>query len=93
MPFLTSVGFDPAVCKNYLQDVFRSVVLKDIVKRNGIRDIDLLERIIAYALANVGRTFSATSISRFFKAENRVVAPETVLNYLKACEDAFLCIV
>jgi predicted AAA+ superfamily ATPase len=90
MPFLSSVNFEPEISKNYLQDVFNSVVLKDIVKRNNIRDVDLLERIIAYALANVGKSFSATSISKFFKAENRTVAPETILNYLKACEDAYL---
>lgn len=90
MPFLSSIDFQPEISKNYLQDIFNSVVLKDIVKRNNIRDVDLLERIIAYALANIGRSFSATSISKFFKAENRTVAPETILNYLKACEKAYL---
>lgn len=90
MPFLSSINFEPDVSKNYLQDIFNSVVLKDVVKRNNIRDVDLLERIIAYALANIGRSFSATSISKFFKSENRTVAPETILNYLKACEDAYL---
>ncbi len=90
MPFLSSIHFEPSVIQNYLQDVFNSVVLKDIVKRNKIRDVDLLERIISYALANVGKSFSATSISKFFKAEKRTVAPETILNYLKACEEAFL---
>ena len=90
MPFLTSIDFEPEFSKKYLQDIFNSVVLKDVVKRNNIRDVDLLERIIAYALANVGRSFSATSISKYFKAENRTVAPETILNYLKACEEAYL---
>lgn len=90
MPFLSSIDFEPEFSKNYLRDVFNSVVLKDIVKRNAVRDVDLLERIIAYALANVGRSFSATGISKYFKSENRTVAPETVLNYLKACEEAFL---
>jgi len=90
MPFLSSIGFEPTVSKNYLQDVFNSVVLKDVVKRNNIRDVDLLERIVSYALANIGKSFSATSISKFFKAEKRTVAPETILNYLKACEDAYL---
>lgn len=90
MPFLSSIDFKPEFSKNYLRDVFNSVVLKDIVKRNAVRDVDLLERIIAYALANVGRSFSATGISKYFKSENRTVAPETVLNYLKACEEAFL---
>ena len=90
MPFLSSLNFEPDISKNYLQDVFNSVVLKDIVKRNKIRDVDLLERIISYALTNIGKNFSATSISKFFKSENRQVAPETILNYLKACEDAYL---
>ena len=66
------------------------MVLKDIVKRNNVRDIDLLERIIAYATANVGTTFSATSIVKFFKNEGRIVSTETVLNYLRYCLDAFL---
>jgi len=90
MPFLPTVNFQSDFSKRYLQDVYNSVVLKDIVKRNKIRDVDLLERIISYALANIGKCFSATSISKFLKSESRVVAPETILNYLKACEEAFL---
>ncbi|MCL1873412.1 MAG: ATP-binding protein [Clostridiales bacterium] len=90
MPFLSDLNFEAEISKNYLRDVFNSVVLKDIVKRNKIRDVDLLERIIAYALANIGKSFSATSISKYFKAEKRIVAPETILNYLKACEEAYL---
>ena len=90
MPFLSGVSFEPEISRSYLRDVFNSVVLKDVVKRYNIRDVDLLERIITYVLANIGRAFSATSISKFFKAEKRTVAPETILNYLKACEEAFL---
>jgi len=90
MPFLSRIDFEPEISKNYLRDVFNSVVLKDIVKRNKIRDVDLLEHIISYVLANVGKSFSASSISKFFKAEKRTVAPETILNYLKACEEAYL---
>ena len=90
MPFLINLEFNPAPCNQYLQDVYNSVVLKDIMKRNNIRDVDLLERIIIYMMANVGKTFSATSISKYFKSENRKVSPETVLGYIKACENAFL---
>ena len=64
--------------------------LKDIVKRNNVRDVDMLERIIAYVTANIGTTFSSTAISKYLKNEGRRVSPETVLNYLKACSDAFL---
>jgi len=90
MPFLHSINFEVKESKKYLKDVFNSILLKDVVKRNNIRDVDLLERIVNYVLNNVGKQFSATSISNFFKQEQRVVAPETILNYLKACEEAFL---
>ena len=90
MPYLANLRFEEAPCRQYLTDVFNSVQLKDIVKRNKIRDVDLLERIIAYVMANVGTTFSATAISKFLKNEHRTVSPETVLNYLRACADAYL---
>lgn len=90
MPFLSNLNYQPEPCNQYLQDIYNSVVLKDVMKRNNIRDVDFLERIIMYIFANVGKTFSATSISKYFKSENRSISPETVLNYIKACEDAFL---
>ncbi|MDR2719349.1 MAG: ATP-binding protein [Nitrososphaerota archaeon] len=90
MPFLYVINFEPQESKKYLKDVFNSILLKDIVKRNKIRDVDLLERIVSYVLSNVGKQFSATSISNFFKQEKRIVASETILNYLRACEEAFL---
>lgn len=61
-----------------------------MVKSNCIRDVDLLERSISYITANVGTTFSARAISKYLKSEGRTVAPETILNYIKACEDVFL---
>jgi predicted AAA+ superfamily ATPase len=90
MPYLHNLRYAEAPSRQYLQDVYNSVVLKDVVRRNNIRDVDLLERIISYVCANVGTTFSATSISKYFKNEKRIVATETILNYIKACEDAFL---
>ncbi|TYQ15548.1 UNVERIFIED_CONTAM: hypothetical protein Cloal_2015 [Acetivibrio alkalicellulosi] len=90
MPYLSNLRYAEQPSRQYLQDLYNSVVLKDIVKRNSIRDVDLLERIIAYITANVGTTFSATAISKYLKSEGRTVAPETILNYIKACEDSFL---
>ena len=90
MPFLTNLPDNPSASLQYLKDLYSSVVLKDVVKRNKIRDVDILERIILYVMANVGHTFSARSISSYFKSENRNIAPETILNYLKACADAYL---
>lgn len=90
MPYLSNIRFEKTASIQYLRDLFNSVQLKDIVKRNNIRDVDLLERISAYVMANVGNTFSATSISKFFKSEKRNVAPDTILNYIKYCCDAYL---
>ena len=90
MPYLGSLRYEEEPSRQYLRDVYNSVVLKDIVKRNKVRDVDLLERIIAYVFLNTGTTFSASAISKYFKSEYRKVAPETILSYLKYCEEAFL---
>ncbi|MDO4327598.1 MAG: ATP-binding protein [bacterium] len=90
MPYLSNLRYDETASRQYLRDLFNSVELKDIVKRNNIRDVDMLERIIAYITANIGTTFSSTAISKYLKSEGRAVSPETVLNYIKACTDAFL---
>jgi predicted AAA+ superfamily ATPase len=90
MPFLLNLGLASEPSRQYLRDVYNSVVLKDIVRRHSIRDVDLLERIILYVLANVGHPFSATSISKYFKNEGRCAQPETILNYLNACAQAYL---
>lgn len=90
MPYLAALRYDEAACRQYLQDVYNSVELKDIVKRNNIRDIDMLERILAYITANVGNIFSANVIAKYLKSEGRSMAAETIINYIKACTDAFL---
>ena len=90
MPYLANLRYAEAPSRQYLHDLFNSVQLKDIVRRNKIRDVDLLERIIAYVMANIGTTFSAASLSRYLRSEQRNVAPETILNYIKYCMDAYL---
>ena len=90
MPYLGNLRYEDEPSRQYLTDVFNSVQLKDIVKRNKVRDVDLLERIIAYIMANVGTTFSASSLVKYFKSEQRTVAAETILNYIKYCLDAYL---
>ena len=90
MPFLSNFPDDDSAKSQYLIDIYNSVVLKDVVKRNNIRDVDTLERIVAYAFSNIGHIFSATSLSKYFKSENRKISHDTILNYLKFCSDAFL---
>lgn len=90
MPFLYNLTFKEEASLQYLNDIYSSIILKDITQRNKIRDTDLLERVINYLIMNVGNNFSATSISKFFKSENRKVSVETILNYIKSAEEAFL---
>lgn len=90
MPFLSNIADNPEACNLYLTDIYNSVILKDIVRRHNIRDVDQLERVITYVLANIGHSFSATSLSKYFKSERRTVSHDTILNYTKACADAFL---
>ena len=90
MPYLSRLNYQEEPVRQYLSDLYDSVQLKDIIKRNRVRDVDLLERILAYVMANVGTTFSAGSLAKFFKSEQRSVSPETVLNYIRYCCDAYL---
>ena len=90
MPYLSRLNYQEEPVRQYLSDLYDSVQLKDIIKRNKVRDVDLLERILAYVMANVGTTFSAGSLTKFFKSEQRSVSTETVLNYIRYCCDAYL---
>ena len=90
MPYLANLRYADEPSKQYLNDIYNSVVLNDVVKCNKIRDVDLLSRIIAYVIGNIGSTFASTSIAKFLKNERRTVAPETILNYIRYCTDAYL---
>ena len=90
MPYLANLHFVEEPSRQYLTDVYNSVVLNDVVKRNKIRDIDLLTRIVTYVIGNIGTTFAATSITKFLKNERRTIATDTVLNYIQYCVSAYL---
>ena len=90
MPYLSNLRYAEEPSIQYLTDLFNSVQLKDIVKRNKVRDVDLLERITAYIMSNIGTPFSASSLVKFLKNEKRSVSADTILNYLKYCCDAYL---
>lgn len=73
-----------------VRDIYNSTIFSDIVKRNQIRKIDQLERVVKYTFQNVGNTFSAKSISDYLKSENRKIDNETVYSYLEKLEKAYL---
>lgn len=73
-----------------VRDIYNSTVFSDIVKRNQVRKVDQLERVVKYTFGNVGNTFSAKSISDYLKAEKRTLDNETVYSYLEKLEKAYL---
>ncbi len=73
-----------------VRDIYNSTVFSDIVRRNHIRKLDQFERVVKFVFNNVGKTFSATSISRYLKSEHRAIDNETVYNYLEMLENAYL---
>lgn len=88
MPFLYQFPIDDRSAMQYLNDIYDSIILKDIATRNKVRDIELLKRMIQYFIANIGNTFSASNISKYLKSELRSVSTETIYNYIEYCKTA-----
>ncbi|MDR1721636.1 MAG: ATP-binding protein, partial [Methanobrevibacter sp.] len=88
IPLVLQLNLDDR--KNYLRDLYNSIVLKDILQRRKIREVDLFDKIINFLIDNIGQTFSAKSISKYFKSENRDVSRDTIYNYLIYLQEACL---
>jgi predicted AAA+ superfamily ATPase len=89
-PGLHHLDWDETVLRQYLESIVNTVVLKDIVMRNSIRDVNMLKHIIDFVASNCGNITSAKKISDFSKSQQRVVSPDTVLAYLEYVMNALL---
>jgi hypothetical protein len=90
MPHLSRLTLDDETAFEYLRNVYSTILLKDVVKREGIRNIDFLETLVSYLADNVGNLFSATNISKFLKSQRVGMSPMVIINYLKALSNAFI---
>ncbi len=96
--YLKMGGFPAIHLRDYSQneaytvvnDIYNSTIYKDIVQHSGIRKVEQLERVVKFAFDNVGKTFSAKSISDYLKSQHRSIDIETVYNYLSLLENAFI---
>ncbi len=82
--------YTPDEAYTIVKDIYNSTIFTDIVRRNQIRKVDQLERIVKFSFDNVGRTFSAASVSKYLKSENRAIDNETVYSYLSRLESAYI---
>lgn len=73
-----------------VKDIYNSTIFSDIVRRNQVKKIDQLERVVKYTFNNIGNTFSAKSISNYFKSEQRKIGNETVYSYLEKLQKAYI---
>lgn len=90
MPGLKYFNLEEAVSQKYLNDIYNTVLVKDVLNYNNIRDVDIFNRILSFAMQNIGATFSASAIKNYLKSENRNISVDTVLNYLEYCNKAFV---
>ena len=89
-PGIHHMELDDTVIRQYLQSIYNSVLLKDVIVRNNIRDAAMLDVISKYLIDNSGKITSAKSISDFMKSQKRKVSVDTVLNYIRFNCDALL---
>lgn len=90
LPYLGNLPLQQDVVFEYLRNVYSTIMLKDVVKREGIRNVDFLETLAAYTADNVGNLFSANNISKYLKSQRVNMSTLQVINYLRALQNAFL---
>ena len=89
LPYLVNLKLNDEQVFGYLKNVFDAVILKDVVSRFEIRNVNFLERLIEYLADNLGSLVSAKKISDFLKSQNINLSPNTVLNYLSFLQSSF----
>ena len=89
-PIIALGEYEPQQAYQIVNGIYYTVVSRDIVKRHRINKQDLFDRVVKYIIENVGKTFSANSISNFLKSEHRKVSVESIYNYLRWLEQAFI---
>ena len=89
-PIVALSEYDEQSAYQIVNGIYHTVVSRDIVKRHRINKQDLFDRVVKYIIENMGKTFSANSISTFLKSEHRKVSVESIYNYLRWLEQAFI---
>ena len=89
-PAVHTARYDEATAYKLVYDIYSSVILRDTVQRHGIRNVELLERVIKFVFDNIGNRLNAKNIADYFKSQQRKVDINTVYNYLDALQGAFI---
>ena len=90
LPGLVKIGLDEDDAIEYQKDVLSTVLLKNVISRNNIRNVPFLEKMTNFIADNIGKIVSATSISKFMKSQGTNVSPDTIIDYAQYLEDAYI---
>lgn len=90
MPVIPGMPQDMNVIQTVLSGIYNTVLMKDIVQRNAVRDPALLEQIVRFLADNIGNPVSTSKISGYLTSQGRKTTPGTVDNYLKMLRDAYI---
>ena len=82
LPAIYHFDFDEEVVYQYISSLYNTILLKDVIKRNNVRNVHLLENITRYVFDNVGNIFSAKKISDYVRSRKMKVGTETIQNYI-----------
>lgn len=86
LPGLVQIGLDEENAREYQTDIFNTVLLKDVIMRNQIRNVPFLSNLVRFLADNTGKLISANSIAKYMRSEGQVITPTLITNYL-----SFLC--
>jgi predicted AAA+ superfamily ATPase len=90
MPFLPHIGLQEDLPFEYLHSVYATILLKDVVARENIRNVSFLENLVIYLANNTGSLFSANNISKYLKSQHVDMSPQLTINYLRSLSNAYI---
>ena len=90
MPGLVNIGLDANNTPQYLKDIYSTTLLKDVVMRNQIRNVNFLDKLVKFIADNIGKLISATNISKYMKTIGESISPSVIINYLDMLAEAYL---
>ena len=90
LPYLLHLPYDHTIITEYLKNIYLSIVLKDIIQKNNIRNTIFLEQLIKFLASNTGQLFSARNISDYLKSQHIKIGVQQVIEYAKAITKAFV---
>ncbi len=90
LPYLAHLQLEEDYALEYLKNVFSTILLKDVVSRENIRNVAFLESLVAYLADNIGSLFSANNIHKYLKSQRIEISVNVILNYLRALCNAFI---